>query len=319
MKIVVDYDKCTSNAVCMGIAPEVFEVRDDNFLYLLQEEPGEELRPKMEEAVRMCPTAGHLHRGVDPHTCPWTRSWWWAPRSRGCARSRRLRRDGFAGRLVLVGAEPHLPYDRPPLSKELLAGDWEHDQIVLRRTPYEDLDLELRLGLAATSLDLDRRVVTLAEGTELAFDGLVIATGATPRRLPGQPDLDGVFTLRTIDDCYRLRARLDAGPRVCVIGAGFIGSEVAATCRKRGLDVTVLEALPQPMVRGVGPVLGRGARSAAPRPGCRPALRCRGRGHRGRVARSSACCSATVTSSSATWCSSRSVSCRRPAGSKARD
>lgn len=167
-----------------------------------------------------------------------------------------LRREGFTGRLVLVGAEAHLPYDRPPLSKELLAGDWEHDQIVLRRTPYEDLDLELRLGVAARSLDLDRRVVTLAEGTELAFDGLVIATGSTPRTLPGQPDLDGVFTLRTIDDCHRLRARFDAGPRVCVIGAGFIGSEVAATCRKRGLDVTVLEALPQPMVRGVGAVLG---------------------------------------------------------------
>lgn len=167
-----------------------------------------------------------------------------------------LRREGFTGRLVLVGAEAHLPYDRPPLSKELLAGDWEHDQIVLRRTPYEDLDLELRLGVAARLLDLDRRVVTLAEGTELAFDGLVIATGSTPRTLPGQPDLDGVFTLRTIDDCHRLRARFDAGPRVCVIGAGFIGSEVAATCRKRGLDVTVLEALPQPMVRGVGAVLG---------------------------------------------------------------
>jgi NADPH-dependent 2,4-dienoyl-CoA reductase/sulfur reductase-like enzyme len=167
-----------------------------------------------------------------------------------------LRREGFAGRLVLVGAEPHLPYDRPPLSKELLAGDWEHDQIVLRRTPYEDLELELRLGVAARSLDLDRRVVTLAEGTELAFDGLVIATGSTPRTLPGQPELDGVFTLRTIDDCHRLRTRLDAGPRICVIGAGFIGSEVAATCRKRGLEVTVLEALPQPMVRGVGEVLG---------------------------------------------------------------
>ena len=104
---------------------------------------------------------------------------------------------------MLVGAEPHLPYDRPPLSKELLAGDWEHDQIVLRRTPYEDLDLELRLGVAARSLDLDRRVVTLAEGTELTFDGLVIATGSTPRTLPGQPELDGVFTLRTIDDCHR--------------------------------------------------------------------------------------------------------------------
>jgi NADPH-dependent 2,4-dienoyl-CoA reductase/sulfur reductase-like enzyme len=166
-----------------------------------------------------------------------------------------LRRDGFTGRLVLVGAEPHLPYDRPPLSKEMLAGEWEHDQILLRRTPYEDLELELRLGTAAHGLDLDRRVVHVA-GTEIPFDGLVITTGATPRTLPGQPGVDGVFTLRTIDDCHRVRDRLAAGPRVCVIGAGFIGSEVAATCRRRGLDVTVLEALPQPMVRGVGETLG---------------------------------------------------------------
>lgn len=166
-----------------------------------------------------------------------------------------VRREGFTGRLVLVGAEPHLPYDRPPLSKELLAGDWEHDQIVLRRTPYENLELELRLGTPATALDLDRRTVTVG-GVDLGFDGLVIATGASPRTLPAQPDLDGVFTLRTIDDCHRLRKRLDEGPRVCVIGAGFIGAEVAATCRKRGLEVTVLEALPVPMMRGVGPVLG---------------------------------------------------------------
>jgi 3-phenylpropionate/trans-cinnamate dioxygenase ferredoxin reductase component len=167
-----------------------------------------------------------------------------------------LRREGFEGRLTLVGAEAHLPYDRPPLSKELLAGEWEHDQVVLRRVPYDDLDLELRLGVAATSLDVAARRVSLAGGTELEFDGLVIATGSTPRTLPGQPALDGVFTLRTIDDCHAIRERLDAGARVCVIGAGFIGAEVAATCRKRGLDVTVLEALPQPMVRGVGMVLG---------------------------------------------------------------
>lgn len=167
-----------------------------------------------------------------------------------------LRREGFAGRLTLVGAEPHLPYDRPPLSKEMLAGEWEHDRVVLRKVPYEDLDLELRLGVAATSLDVGARTVALASGTDLPFDGLVIATGSTPRTLPGLPPLDGIFTLRTIDDCHAIRERLDGGARVCVIGAGFIGAEVAATCRKRGLDVTVLEALPQPMVRGVGMAIG---------------------------------------------------------------
>lgn len=167
-----------------------------------------------------------------------------------------LRHLGFAGALWLVGAEPHLPYDRPPLSKELLAGVWEHDEIVLRRAPYDELDLRLLLGVRAERLDLPARRVELGDGRALPFDGLVIATGATPRRLAGVPDVDGIFTLRTIDDALALRARLDAGPRVCVVGAGFIGAEVAATCRRRGLEVTVLEALPQPMVRGVGEQVG---------------------------------------------------------------
>jgi NADPH-dependent 2,4-dienoyl-CoA reductase/sulfur reductase-like enzyme len=167
-----------------------------------------------------------------------------------------LRREGFDGRLVLVGAEPHLPYDRPPLSKELLSGAWERDRTVLRTQPYDELDLELRLGTAATALDLSAREVELADGTRIAFDGLVAATGSTPRTLPSVPPLDGVFTLRTLDDSLAIRARLEAGAHVVVIGAGFIGSEVAATCRSRGLAVTVLEALPQPMVRGVGKRIG---------------------------------------------------------------
>jgi NADPH-dependent 2,4-dienoyl-CoA reductase/sulfur reductase-like enzyme len=167
-----------------------------------------------------------------------------------------LRREGFGGRLTLVGDEPHLPYDRPPLSKELLSGEWERDRTVLRKQPYDELELELRLGTAATALDLRAREVELADGTRLGFDGLVMATGSTPRTLPAVPALDGVFTLRTLDDCLAIRERLDGGARVVVIGAGFIGSEVAATCRGRGLSVTVLEALPQPMVRGVGKRIG---------------------------------------------------------------
>ncbi len=172
-----------------------------------------------------------------------------------------LRREGFAGRLVFIGAEPHLPYDRPPLSKEVLSGEWGRDATVLRKQPYDELELEIRLGTAATGLDLDAREIELAGGTKVGFDGLVIATGSTPRTIPSIPAIDGVFTLRTLDDCLAIRARLDAGARIVVIGAGFIGSEVAATCRARGLDVTVLEALPQPMVRGVGTRIG--ARLAA--------------------------------------------------------
>jgi len=167
-----------------------------------------------------------------------------------------LRRYGFDERVVAIGAEPHLPYDRPPLSKELLRGDWEPEQLVLRKQGVDDLDLEWRLDARAVALDVKAREVELHDGERIAFDGLVIATGSTPRRLPGQPNLAGVFTLRTLDDALALRELLDAGPKVVVIGAGFIGAEVAATCRMRGLDVTLLEMLPQPMVRGLGPEVG---------------------------------------------------------------
>ncbi len=167
-----------------------------------------------------------------------------------------FRREGYDGRIVAIGGEPHLPYDRPPLSKELLAGLSEPDDIRLRKQGVDDLDVEWMLGTRATALDLGARELTLANDTRIAYDGLVVATGSTPRRLPNQPELDGVFMLRTLDDALALRATLPAGPKVVVIGAGFIGAEVAATCRGRGLDVTVLEALPQPMVRGLGPELG---------------------------------------------------------------
>ncbi|HEY5076360.1 MAG TPA: FAD-dependent oxidoreductase [Acidimicrobiia bacterium] len=167
-----------------------------------------------------------------------------------------LRREGFDGAIVAIGAEPHLPYDRPPLSKELLRGDWEPDQVVLRKQGVDDLDLDWRLDTRAVALDLATREIELHDGERVAFDGLVIATGATPRRLANQPQLAGLFTLRTLDDALGLRALLDAGPKVVVIGAGFIGAEIAATCRSRGLEVTVLEMLPQPMVRGLGPELG---------------------------------------------------------------
>jgi 3-phenylpropionate/trans-cinnamate dioxygenase ferredoxin reductase subunit len=171
-----------------------------------------------------------------------------------------LRRVGHAGSIVAVSAEVHDPYDRPPLSKELLAGTREPADIMLRRDGTNDLDLEWHRGVRATGLDIAAHTVALDDGTEIAYDGLILATGATPRYLPPMvcdPALPGVHVLRTLDDALALRAALDAGPRrVCVIGAGFIGSEVAATCRGRDLDVTVLEALEQPMVRGLGVQLG---------------------------------------------------------------
>jgi NADPH-dependent 2,4-dienoyl-CoA reductase/sulfur reductase-like enzyme len=170
-----------------------------------------------------------------------------------------LRAAGFDGRITAVGAEAHLPYDRPPLSKQVLAGAWEPDATMLAPVgaSIEGLDVEWRLGSAATGLDLARRRVDLADGTAVDFDGLVIATGASVRHLPGQPHLPGIHTLRTLDDCLALKADLDASPqRVVVVGAGFIGAEVAATARGKGLDVTVLEALAVPLERVLGPAIG---------------------------------------------------------------
>ncbi len=167
-----------------------------------------------------------------------------------------LRRRGFDGRLVLIGDERHEPYDRPPLSKELLRGEWGPERIALRRDGLDELSLDLRLGRRARALDLDAREVRLEGGERVAFDGLVLATGARARPLPGAPRLEGVHLLRTLDDALALRDALDSGPRVAVVGAGFIGAEVASSCRKRGLDVTVIEALEIPLARAIGPEMG---------------------------------------------------------------
>lgn len=176
----------------------------------------------------------------------------------GLRAAEQLRSSGFDGSVVLVGAEEHLPYDRPPLSKRFLAGEMARERVFLRDPgQYADLSLELRLGRRATRLDVAARRVHLDDGAVLPFGGLVIATGASPRRLPGQPDAENLFELRTIDDSARLREALLAGPeRVVVIGAGFIGAEVAATARTMGLEVTLLEALEVPLGRVLGERLG---------------------------------------------------------------
>ena len=170
-----------------------------------------------------------------------------------------LRHQGYDGRLTVVGAESHLPYDRPPLSKQILAGTWERDRLALTPIGKElaDLDVEWRLGVAARGLDVGGRMLELGDGSQVPFDGLVVATGASVRTLPGQPDLEGLHVLRTIDDCLALRAELDRSPqRIVVVGAGFIGAEVAATARQRGLEVTVLEALSTPLQRVLGDAMG---------------------------------------------------------------
>ncbi|HZA79278.1 MAG TPA: FAD-dependent oxidoreductase [Acidimicrobiales bacterium] len=178
----------------------------------------------------------------------------------GLRAAEELRSQGFDGTVTVVGDEVHAPYDRPPLSKQVLAGHWEADRLALTVGVDGGLDalgLDWRLGTMAKGLDLDARQVVLADGDRVGFDGLVIATGATPRRLPGSDHLLGVHTLRTLDDCLAVRAEIDAGARrVVVVGAGFIGAEVAATCRTRGMDVTILEALPVPLGQALGEEMG---------------------------------------------------------------
>jgi NADPH-dependent 2,4-dienoyl-CoA reductase/sulfur reductase-like enzyme len=168
-----------------------------------------------------------------------------------------LRAEGFTGPVTVVGAEAHRPYDRPPLSKQVLTGEWDAERVALKAGVDGALDVDWRLGVPATGLDLSARHVTLADGDRIGFDGLVIATGARARGLPGTEHLAGVHTLRTLDDALALREQVaGAGTRVVVVGAGFIGCEVAASCRARGASVTVVEPLEQPLARVLGPTVG---------------------------------------------------------------
>jgi len=169
-----------------------------------------------------------------------------------------LRNEGFDGEVVIVGAEPHRPYDRPPLSKKLLAGEWDPDRIELRRPDtFDELDVEWRFGVAGAGLDPSAGILHLTDGTDLAYDGCIIATGATCRRLPEQSRYGHVHEVRTLDDAMRLRAEIaDGGKHVVVIGAGFIGLEVAATAKQLGNDVTVLEGGAAPLMRGLGEEMG---------------------------------------------------------------
>ena len=171
----------------------------------------------------------------------------------GLAAAETLRRDGFAGEITLVGAEPQPPYDRPPPSKQILAGQWEAERLALRADEQlADLRLDLRLGVTATGLDVSAREVRLADGESVGYDALVIATGVRPRRLPG----DGAHVLRTLGDALALRENLGPGKRLAVVGAGFLGAEAAAVARGLGAEVTVLEPAPVPLAHAVGAEVG---------------------------------------------------------------
>jgi NADPH-dependent 2,4-dienoyl-CoA reductase/sulfur reductase-like enzyme len=176
----------------------------------------------------------------------------------GLATAEALRRSGFAGAITLIGDEAERPYDRPPLSKQLLAGTWAPDRLALRAD--DDLDalaLDLRLGTAATGLCTNQKKVILADESQLPYDGLVIATGVRPRRLPGCGELQGLHVLRTLSDALALQARLREGSRLVIVGAGFVGAEVAATARGLHVEVTMLEAAEVPLAQAIGEPAGR--------------------------------------------------------------
>jgi NADPH-dependent 2,4-dienoyl-CoA reductase/sulfur reductase-like enzyme len=173
----------------------------------------------------------------------------------GLSAARALRRQGFDGELTIVGAEERRPYDRPPLSKEFLAGDMCEADLALELDD-ENLAARWLLGVHATGLDTGAGTVALDDGTEVRADGVVVATGARARVWPGAQHLAGVHVLRTIDDALALRQDLRPGARLLVIGAGFIGAEVASTAIKLGLDVTVIEVAHTPLAGALGETLG---------------------------------------------------------------
>lgn len=173
----------------------------------------------------------------------------------GLSAAEALRAKGYDGRLTLLGEERRLPYDRPPLSKQILSGQWQPERLQLRdEAAISRLDAELRLGETAVGLDVARRELVL-DGGGLTFDGLVIATGVRPWRLSGD-DVAGVYSIRSLDDALALRTALQGGPKVVVVGTGFLGTEVAAAARDLNLDVTLVGRQSSPLERQFGAQVG---------------------------------------------------------------
>lgn len=174
----------------------------------------------------------------------------------GLSAVRALRKQGHDGRILVIGEEAHRPYDRPPLSKDFLAGQTDGTSLALEADD-EDLEADWLLGSRAVALDGHGRTLHLEDGTEVPADGIVVATGAAARNLPGAAGRDGVHVLRTLDDARALRADLARGGRLVVVGGGFVGAEVASTARGLGLDVTVVQAGPALLAESLGPDMGK--------------------------------------------------------------
>lgn len=280
MRLVVDLTKCQGYAQCAFLAPEVFTIQGDEAL-TYDPAPDEAQRTRIRRAAAACPVQAirldqleEPQRPRPPEEAPGTaaaaggnggtflrsgRIVIVGTSLTGLRAAERLREEGFTGSLTLIGEEAHEPYDRPPLSKQVLAGSVRSADTSLPRR--RGIDADWRLGVAATGLDLAARQVHLADGGRIGFDKLLIATGVRARSWPNAAEaaLAGVLTLRTREDAATLRQLLAACPRprrVLVIGAGFIGCEVASVCRELGLPVTVAEAGPAPLGAALGSVIG---------------------------------------------------------------
>src|SRR5437899_6210990 len=163
-----------------------------------------------------------------------------------------MRTKGFDGRIIVIGDEEHPPYSRPPLSKALIRGEIEAGRTHLRpASMWEKKDIDFVLGRACTQIDVAGQQVVLGDGERIGYDALLLATGGRARTLLGQNDVPGVFVLRTIDDALAIRDRLGPGRRLLIVGAGFVGAELAASAAAMGTEVTVLEAASVPLGRGL--------------------------------------------------------------------
>src|SRR5947208_7482277 len=177
----------------------------------------------------------------------------------GSSAAATLREEGFDGRTVLIGAEPQLPYDRPPLSKNYLRGGMPFEKTLLRPPEfYRERQIETRLGTTVVRVDVEKRALQLDGGDRLEFDNVLIATGGRNRRFPIPGiDLPGVYDLRTVADADRIREAIGHGGRAVVVGLGFIGAEVAASMRQSGLEVVAVEPFKTPLYRALGEEIGR--------------------------------------------------------------
>jgi NADPH-dependent 2,4-dienoyl-CoA reductase/sulfur reductase-like enzyme/ferredoxin len=262
MKVSVDLNRCVGYGQCVFAAPDAFTLHGSEALTYVPNPP-DEMREQLVRAQVACPVQA-ITLGVEDADAPAATS----PRQdphvvvvgaslAGLKTAESLREAGFAGRLTIIGDEPHRPYDRPPLTKACVSEKLPPDRLELPVT--QTLDADFRLGVAAVALDTGRRLVRLADGSSIGYDTVVIATGTRARPFPGgaADGITGILTVRTRDDVAELQHRLALSPRrVAVIGAGFLGGELASGCRELGLDVTLVEAQHTPLQGPLGSVVG---------------------------------------------------------------